>query len=81
MLKGSSKKKRSRAEMEEVKHEEDLLNDNKQEFLRQFKYFNSNHNDIGIDVNKAKDHVGILNKLHHQGVIDAHGNAAPPKQK
>jgi hypothetical protein len=34
MLKGSSKKKRSRAEMEEVKHEEDLLNDNKQEFLR-----------------------------------------------
>ena len=27
--KGSSKKKRSRAEMEEVKHEEDLLNDNK----------------------------------------------------
>jgi hypothetical protein len=29
MLKGSSKKKRSRAEMEEVKHEEDLLNDNK----------------------------------------------------
>ena len=29
MLKGSLKKKRSRAEMEEVKHEEDLLNDNK----------------------------------------------------
>ena len=29
MLKGSSKKKRSRAEMEEVKHEEDLLNNNK----------------------------------------------------
>ena len=29
MLKGSSKKKRSRAEMEKVKHEEDLLNDNK----------------------------------------------------
>ena len=29
MLKNSSKKKRSRAEMEEVKHEEDLLNDNK----------------------------------------------------
>jgi hypothetical protein len=29
MLKGSSKKKRSRAEMEEMKHEEDLLNENK----------------------------------------------------
>ena len=29
MSKNYSKKKRSRAEMEEVKHEEDLLNDNK----------------------------------------------------
>ena len=34
MLKNTTKMKRSRAEMEEVKHEEDLLNDNKQEFLR-----------------------------------------------
>ena len=29
MLKGSSKKKRSRVEMEEVKHEEDELNEDK----------------------------------------------------
>ena len=34
MLKGSSKKKRSREEMEEVKHEEELLNEDKQMFLR-----------------------------------------------
>jgi hypothetical protein len=32
-----------------------------------------------IDVNKARDNAGVLNKLHHQGVIDAHGNAAHPK--
>lgn len=37
LLKGSSKKKRSRAEMEEVKQEEELLNSDKQKFLRQFK--------------------------------------------
>ena len=35
MLKGSSKKKRSRKEMEEVKHEEDELNEDKHSFLRQ----------------------------------------------
>ena len=81
MLKGSSKKKRSRAEMEEVKHEEDLLNDNKQEFLRQFKYLKDNHGEMQIDVNKARDNAGVLNKLHHQGIIDAHGNAAPQKHK
>ena len=33
MLKASSKKKRSRLEMEEVKHEEDALNDDKHFFL------------------------------------------------
>ena len=37
LLKGSSKKKRSREEMEEVKQEEELLNEDKQLFLRQFK--------------------------------------------
>ena len=34
LLKGSSKKKRSREQMEEVKHEEELLNEDKQLFLR-----------------------------------------------
>ena len=42
MLKGSSKKKRTRAEIEEVKDEEDLLNRNRKEFLRQFKHFKAN---------------------------------------
>ena len=41
MLKGSSKKKRSRVEMEEVKHEEDELNEDKYEFLKQYKKFNT----------------------------------------
>jgi hypothetical protein len=36
-LKGSSKKKRSREEMEDVKEEEKLLHDDKQKFLQNVK--------------------------------------------
>ena len=43
MLKASSKKKRSRQEMEEVKHEEDALNDDNHSFLQQFKKLKQDH--------------------------------------
>ena len=46
MLKGSSKKKRSRVEMEEVKHEEDELNEDKQEFLKQYKKLKLEHSNM-----------------------------------
>jgi hypothetical protein len=42
-LKESSKKKRSREEIEEVKLEEDLLKRDKQGFLREFKKLKENH--------------------------------------
>ncbi len=37
LLKSSSKRKRSRRELEEVKHEEDALKEDKQGYLEQFK--------------------------------------------
>jgi len=37
LLKGSSKRKRTRRELEEVKNEEDALNDDKQAFLQEVK--------------------------------------------
>jgi hypothetical protein len=43
LLKESSKKKRSREELEEVKVEEELLKRDKQGFLREFKKMKENH--------------------------------------
>ena len=37
LLKGSSKRKRTRKELEEVKHEEEALKEDKQEFLKEMK--------------------------------------------
>jgi hypothetical protein len=37
LLKSSSKRKRSRRELEEVKHEEDALNEDKQAYFEQVK--------------------------------------------
>ena len=46
MLKGLSKKKRSRVEIIEVKHEEDELNEDKQEFLKQYKKLKLEHSNL-----------------------------------
>ena len=50
MLKGSSKKKRSRLEMEEVKHEENELNEDKQEFLKQYKKLKLDHDNLKVEL-------------------------------
>ena len=49
MLKASSKKKRSRVEMEEVKQEEDELNDDKHSFLRQYKKLKNEHEMLKVE--------------------------------
>ena len=73
-MKPSSKKKRSRKEMEEVKHEEDLLNRDKQAFLKDFKRLKDN--DIAIEKERdgSQKNQELLNKLFASGVIDAKGN-------
>lgn len=64
MLKNSSKKKRSKEEMEEVKHEEDLLNKDKQEFLREYKQLKSSDSMSGSSSEKMKRNQELLNKLY-----------------
>ena len=71
MLKPSSKKKRSRVEMEEVKHEEDQLNDDKHSFLRQFKKLKNDHEILKIENDGHSKNTDLLNKLHEDGFIDA----------
>ena len=44
-MKQSSKKKRSRVELEEVKDEKDLMTQDKQAFLRKFKRLNGKPNE------------------------------------
>lgn len=80
MLKGSSKKKRSRAEIEEVKEEEDLLNNNRQEFLRQFKLMKSSNNNVGDMQRNIEKNQRILNNLFTKGVIDEEGNIISGKR-
>ena len=73
MLKASSKKKRSRLEMEEVKHEEDALNDDKHFFLQQFKKLKQDHETLKGELDGHSKNTQILGKLHEQGVIDDKG--------
>ena len=80
LLKGSSKKKRSRAEIEEVKQEEAMLSSNKQEFLRQYKMLKTNHNNDGEMQRNIEKNQLILNKLFEKGVIDADGNIVAGKK-
>ena len=54
LLKQSSKKKRSRVELEEVKDEEDLLTQDKQAFLREFKRLKANHMEVSEPVAPAR---------------------------
>ena len=49
MLKASSKKKRSRKEMEEVKHEDDELNEDKHSFLRPYKKLKTEHEMLRVE--------------------------------
>ena len=74
MLKGSSKKKRSRQEMEEVKYEEELLNEDKQAFLKLHKKLKQDQELLKHELDAHRKNEEHLNRLHAQGVIDAKGN-------
>ena len=73
MLKASSMKKRSRVEMEEVKQEEDELNDDKHSFLRQYKKLKNEHEMLKVENDAHSKNSHLLNNLHEQGLIDAKG--------
>jgi hypothetical protein len=80
LLKGSSKKKRSRRELEEVKDEEELLNKNRQEFLRTYKHLKTNPERDQAAAAQVEKNQQILNKLFSQGLIDKQGNVVAAKR-
>ena len=74
LLKGSSKKKRSRQEIEEVKNEEEELKQDKQQVLRAYKQFKLGG---GMPAERVAGDIRneqILNNLFNMGVLDADGN-------
>ena len=73
MLKGTSKKKRSREEMEEVKNVEEQLSFNKQEFLRKHKELLKANDKLNEEIELHRHNEKILNDLHMNGVIDELG--------
>ena len=66
--------------MEEVKQEEDLLEKDKQLFLREFKKLKSEQGDLVGEIAKHRRNEEILNTLHTQGVIDEKGNPVLKRQ-
>ena len=74
MLKGDSKKKRSHEELEEVKSEESMLQENRQDYLRNVKQMKRNYFESEKEVERHRQNEEILNQLHQEGVIDELGN-------
>ena len=81
LLKGSSKKKRSRQEMEEVKHEETQLNADKHTFLQQHKKLKQEHELVQRELETHRKNADTLNRLHAQGIIDKQGHPMNSKKR
>ena len=58
-MKGSSKRKRTREELEEVKQEEDFLKDDRQLFLQEFKRLRKENEELAEAVNSASALMSI----------------------
>jgi hypothetical protein len=80
-LKGSSKKKRSRQEMEEVKFEEGQLNADRHAFLREHKKLKTEHELAQRELLDHKRNTEALQRLHAQGVIDDRGQPIASKKR
>ena len=60
--------------MEEVKHEEQLLKDNKQKFLEGFKKLKLENDPMSGEVLSLRQGQKALEQLHRQGFIDQNAN-------
>ena len=67
--------------MEEVKHEEDELNEDKHSFLRQYKKLKTEHEMLRVENDGHSKNTHLLNKLHEDGVIDAKGQPLSLRKK
>jgi hypothetical protein len=80
-LKESSKKKRSREEIEEVKMEEDLLKKDKQGFLREYKKLKENHSGNNVITTAHRPIEKQLGDMKMKGPdeYEEKGNKRKPK--
>ena len=60
--------------MKEVKEEERLLNENKQEMLRHYKQLKKAENIGDMDPDNVRRNAILLNTLFEEGIIDQGGN-------
>jgi hypothetical protein len=73
-LKETSHRKRTKVDLEEVKNEEEELKEDKQSYLRQSKRLKEEKQDLLNTIEALKHYEGLVNNLHHAGVIDHMGN-------
>jgi hypothetical protein len=73
LLKGLSKNKRKRSEIEEVKEEEKLLAKDRQTYFQQVKKLKTDHSGLQGEMLVMKQAKDILENLQRQGVVDERG--------
>lgn len=73
LLKGNSKLKRKRSEIEEVKDEEKMLHDDKQGFLKKFKMLRLEGGKLADEVLDLRSIKSKMENLQRQGILDQHG--------
>ena len=73
MLKGTSKRKQRRSELEEVKEEEKLLKDNKQQFLQDYKKLKTNKGPDSQEMACLIQMKNLMKGLQRQGYVDLKG--------
>jgi hypothetical protein len=75
MMKDSSKRKRTRQEMEDVREMEKDLKDDRQHFLQRTKKLREERDQMETKMIELEQSEVVLRKLYKQGVVDEHGNA------
>ena len=74
MLKETTKRKRTREEMREVKNEEEKLGQNKQEYLKQAKRLRTEKENPMQEVIQLRKSDQVLRQLQEEGIVDEEGN-------
>ena len=80
-MKTSSKRKRTRAELEEVKQEESEFKNNKQQFFSSKRRLTADVQSLNSSMVELKQYETLVHQLHSSGVIDQHGTPTQSKKK
>jgi ABC-type iron transport system FetAB ATPase subunit len=77
MMKESTRRKRTRQEMMDVKDLEQSLKEDKQTFLREAKRLKNDKETLQRQVEELSHGEELLRRLYDMGVVDEHGNPLP----